>query len=164
MLADGGAPGAAAVTVLCDIDFLAGRKGGHAKAGHSVVPKELAILARRAGESVNRALGNPARCHGIHSRYRAYRRAWQAPGKRNYANSSAREKSREISIAGNQRDYEHRGIGRKPGNMRPSNVQFDGRIVSFRDIVPIHEIVDRGLEIIGSAIPVIDVIGVLPDI
>jgi hypothetical protein len=74
MLADGGAPGAAAVTVLCDIDFLAGRKGRHAKAGHSVVPTELAILARRAGESVNRALGNPARCHGIPSRYPAYRK------------------------------------------------------------------------------------------
>jgi hypothetical protein len=39
----------------------------------------------------------------------AYRKAWQASGKRNYGNSSAHEKSREISITGNIRDYEHRG-------------------------------------------------------
>ena len=45
-----------------------------------------------------------------------------------------------------------------------ASILFDGRIVSFRDIVPIHEIVDKGLEIIGPAIPVIDVIGVLPDV
>ena len=45
-----------------------------------------------------------------------------------------------------------------------ANILFDGRLVSFRDIVPIHEIVDKGLEIIGPAISVIDVIGVLPDI
>src|ERR1700736_613383 len=45
-----------------------------------------------------------------------------------------------------------------------ASILFYGRIVSFRDIVPIHEIVDKGLEIIGPAIAVIDVIGVLPDI
>src|ERR1035437_6050986 len=41
---------------------------------------------------------------------------------------------------------------------------FDGCLVAFRDIVPIHEIVDEGLEIIGAAIAVVDVIGMLPDI
>jgi hypothetical protein len=71
------------------------------------------IASARIPRGVNRALGNPARCHGIPSRYPAYRRAWQAPGKQNHDNASACEKSREISIDGNQRDYEHRNKGRK---------------------------------------------------
>src|ERR1700752_1099573 len=32
------------------------------------------------------------------------------------------------------------------------------------DIVPVHEILDERLEIIGSAVAIIDVVGVLPDI
>src|SRR6185437_6358713 len=34
----------------------------------------------------------------------------------------------------------------------------------FADVVPVHQMVEEGLQVIGSAIAIIDVIGVLPDI
>src|ERR1700719_3662580 len=45
-----------------------------------------------------------------------------------------------------------------------ANILIGGGNVVFAGVVPIHEIVDKSLEIVGPAIPVIDVIGVLPDI
>jgi hypothetical protein len=45
-----------------------------------------------------------------------------------------------------------------------ANTLFCGCLVAFRDIVPIHEIVDEGLEIVGPAIAVVYVISMLPDI
>ena len=41
---------------------------------------------------------------------------------------------------------------------------IDRGVISFCNILPIHEIIDEGLEIIGPAIPVIDIIGMLPNI
>jgi hypothetical protein len=40
--------------------------------------------------------------------------------------------------------------------VQPGEDLFDGRLVAFRDIVPIHEIVDEGLEIIGPEIAIVD--------
>ena len=44
MLANGGAARAAILAVLSDVNLFAAREGRHAKAGHSVIPKEFTIL------------------------------------------------------------------------------------------------------------------------
>jgi hypothetical protein len=101
MLADGGAPGAAAVTVLCDIDFLAGRKGRNAKAGTASSQRNSRSLpGGQARAPTERLVIRPV---VIASTLATPLTGVLGIGKRNYDNSSAREKSREISIAGNQK-------------------------------------------------------------
>jgi hypothetical protein len=63
MLADVGAPGAAILPVLRDIDFFARWEGRDAKPGQSIVPKKFAIFAGGADESVHRSLRNASRWH-----------------------------------------------------------------------------------------------------
>src|SRR5208283_3630962 len=41
---------------------------------------------------------------------------------------------------------------------------FYRRVIAFRDIIPIHEIIDESLEIIGPAIAIVYVINVFSDI
>jgi len=64
MLAEGRTSRPAALAILHDVCLLTRRECGNAKAGERLIPKELAILAGRAGQGINGPLGDASSCHG----------------------------------------------------------------------------------------------------
>jgi hypothetical protein len=55
---------AAILPKLGDIDLLAAREGAHAEARQRIIPKEFAVFADWAVESVNGAFGDATLRHG----------------------------------------------------------------------------------------------------
>src|SRR3954469_19224849 len=56
------------------------------------------------------------------------------------------------------------GMREAPGPCKPQALSSSGLVEQGLDVFPVHEVLDKRLQIVGTAVAVVDVVGVLPDV
>src|ERR1700691_2056094 len=126
------------------------------------------LYIRASGPRESRA---PATIWRFHDRVKTSPRPAAAPPWRERTRSNSRpapKAARSLPniaaiLRANTGDYTLGG-GAIPSYSLDADLLPNGLLVKLRDIVPIDEIIDKGLEIIGTAVAVVDVIGMFPNI
>src|SRR3954471_2231576 len=56
------------------------------------------------------------------------------------------------------------GMREAPGPCRAQALSSSGLVEQGLDVFPVHEVLDKRLQIVGTAVAIVDVVGVLPDV